>query len=120
ADHPSAGNALISERGIKQLDGSDARLIVAANGGSDLIYVPSHDPAVVQNTLEILPSFDYVGGLFVDDAFCPAPADCPGALRLSDIALKGSTKLPRPAIVVAFKVFYRTPRDLQSGIQVSD
>ena len=120
ADHPSAGNALISEHGIKQLDGDDARLIVAANGGSDLIYVPSHDPAVVRSTLEILRSLDYVGGLFVDDAFCPAPTDCPGALRLSDIALKGSTKLPRPAIVVAFKVFYRTPGDLQTGIQISD
>jgi predicted AlkP superfamily pyrophosphatase or phosphodiesterase len=120
ADHPSNGNGLISEHSIKQLDGTDARLIVAANGGSDLIYVPSHDPAIVRSTLEILRSLDYVGGLFVDDSFCPAPTDCPGALRLSDIALKGSTKLPRPAIVVAFKVFYRTPGDLQSGVQISD
>jgi hypothetical protein len=32
----------------------------------------------------------------------------------------GSTKLPRPAIVVAFKSFYLNPGDLQSGIQVSD
>ena len=120
ADHPSTGSALISEHGIKQLDGSDARLIVAANGGSDLIYVPSHDPAVVRSTLEILRSLDYVGGLFVDDAFCPAPTDCPGALRLSDIALKGSTKLPHPAIVVAFKVFYRKAGDLQSAAQISD
>jgi len=120
ADHPSLGNGLISEHSVKQLDGSDARLIVAANGGSDLIYVPSHDPAVVRSTLDILRSLDYVGGIFVDDAFCAAPADCPGALRLSDIALKGSTKLPRPAIVVAFKVFYRTAGDLQTAAQISD
>ncbi len=119
AHHPSVGSAVISAR-VKHLDASDARLIVAANGGSDLIYVPSHDPKIVHDTLALLAGFDYVGGLFVDDAYCAAATDCPGALPLSAIALKGSTKLPTPAIVVAFKVYQREPGNPQTAVQISD
>jgi hypothetical protein len=32
----------------------------------------------------------------------------------------GSSKVPRPSIVVAFKVFYLNPADLQTAIQISD
>jgi hypothetical protein len=32
----------------------------------------------------------------------------------------GAARTPRPAIVVAFKVFYLDPGDLQSAIQISD
>jgi arylsulfatase A-like enzyme len=117
--YPALGNGLLGES-IHQLDGSDARLMVASNGGSDLIYVPSKDPAIVKATLATLADFDYIGGLFVDDAYCPSPNDCPGALPLSSIGLKGATHLPTPAIVVTFKNFNLHPGDLQTGIQVSD
>jgi arylsulfatase A-like enzyme len=117
--HPLTGSALLGER-ISKLDGSDARLIVASNGGSDLLYVPSHDAQIVHETIDTLAGLDYVGGIFVDDAFCPSPTDCPGALPLSAIALKGATKLPTPAIVVTYKVFNRIPGDLQTAIQISD
>ena len=117
--HPLTGSALLGDR-ISKLDGSDARLIVASNGGSDLLYIPSHDPKIVRETLDTLSGLDYVGGIFVDDAFCPSPADCPGALPLTAIALKGATKLPTPAIVVTYKVFNRVPGDLQTAIQISD
>jgi hypothetical protein len=105
---------------VKQVDGSDAKLIVAANGGSDLIYVPSKGVDVVRATIEILTQLDYVGGIFVDDKFCPAPADCPGALPLSAVGLVGHSPVRRPAIVVTYKVFYQTSGDLQSAAQVSD
>ncbi|MDE1161637.1 MAG: alkaline phosphatase family protein [Acidobacteriaceae bacterium] len=120
--HPSSGSAVIGMPGNKpvhKMDASDAQLVVAANGGSDLIYVPSEDPAIVHHVLELLTTFDYVNGLFVDDRFCPTPDACPGALPLSSIDLKGSTKVPTPAIVVNFKVFYPVP-DLQYAVQVSD
>jgi hypothetical protein len=117
--YPVAGSALLGER-VERLDGSDARLIVASNGGSDLIYVPSKDPKIVRDTIAVLTDFDYIGAIFADDDYCPKPTSCPGALPLSEIGLKGSTKLPTPAIVIAFKNFDLKAGDLQSGIQISD
>ena len=114
-DHPAIGNGLIGGDVLKP-DGSDARAIVAANGGSDLIYVPDHNPAIVARLVELLLTYDYVSGVFVDDAY----GQIPGALPLSAINLVGASKLPRPAIAVAFKVFYLNPDDLQTAIQMSD
>jgi arylsulfatase A-like enzyme len=114
-DRPAGGNGLIGND-VKQADGSDALAIVAANGGSDLIYVPSRNAEVVRRIAGILTTFDYVGGIFVDDSYGPIP----GALPISAIGLKGSTPLPHPALVVAFKVFYQRPGDLQTAVQISD
>jgi hypothetical protein len=101
---------------VKKEDGSDAIAIVAANGGSDLIYAPDGNPATVQQIVTVLASLDYVGGIFVDERY----GALAGTLPLSAIGLAGSSALPRPAIAVAFKVFYLTPGNLQTGIQVSD
>lgn len=114
-EHPVQGSGLLGDS-VRKPDGSDAKLIVAANGGSDLIYVPDKNAETVRQVVTLLTAFDYVGGIFVDDQYGPLP----GTLPLSDVGLVGSTKLPRPAIVVAFKGFYLKPADLQSGIQVSD
>lgn len=115
-EHPVQGSGLLGDS-VQKRDGSDAKLIVAANGGSDLIYVPDKNPKTVKQIVSLLTTFDYVGGIFVDDdQYGPLP----GALPLGAIGLVGSTKMPRPAIVVAFKSFYLRPGDLQSGIQVSD
>jgi hypothetical protein len=119
SQHPSTGSALLGET-VKHVDGSDATLIVAANGGSDLVYVPNGSADVVHKTIDILMRLDYVGGVFVDDKYCQAPGDCPGALPLSSIGLMGHSAVPRPTIVVSFKVFHRSPGDLQSAAQVSD
>lgn len=119
SQHPSGGSALLGDT-VRAIDGSDARVIVAANGGSDLLYVPSGDAEVVRNLVDILAQLDYIGGIFVDDRYCAGPAGCPGALRLSDISLVGSSKVPRPAIVVSFKEFYRSPGNLLSGVQIAD
>ena len=117
--YPVLGNSLLGDQ-VTKLDGSDARLIVASNGGSDLIYVPSKDAAIVKETISTLADLEYVGGIFADDTYCPSLADCPGALPLSILALKGATKLPTPAIVVTFRHFYLKNGDLQSGIQMAD
>lgn len=117
--YPVAGSAILAES-IKQTDGGDAKIIVAENGGSDLIYVPSHDKAVVRQTIAALTELDYVGAIFADDDYCPSAADCPGALKLSAIGLVGKSRVPRPAIVVAFKTFYGKAGDLQSALQVAD
>jgi hypothetical protein len=114
-EHPQAGNGLLGDA-VEKLDGSDARLIVAANGGSDLIYVPDRDPATVRDVVRLLSTYDYVGGIFVDDQY----GAIEGTLPLSAIGLIGTSLMPRPAIVVAFKYFYLDPENLQTAVQISD
>ena len=114
-ERPAFGGGLIGQE-VKQEDGSDSIAIVAANGGSDLIYVPSRSAETVQQITRLLTTLDYVGGIFVHDSY----GALPGALPMSAIGLTGSSDVPHPAIVVAFKVFYQTPGDLQSAVQVSD
>ena len=114
-EHPAGGSALLGYE-VDKADGSDARAIVAANGGSDLIYVPDGGAETVKAIVGQLLKYDYVSGVFVDDKY----GDLPGALPLSAIGLVGASRLPRPAIVVAFKVFYLNANDLQSAIQLSD
>jgi arylsulfatase A-like enzyme len=114
-EHPLGGNALIGVA-VRRPDGSDARLIVAANGGSDLIYVPDGDADILRRAVNWVLTYDYVSGVFVDDRY----GTVPGTLPLSAIGLVGSTRVPRPAAVVAFKVFYLNPGDLQTAVQISD
>jgi arylsulfatase A-like enzyme len=75
------------------------QLIVAANGGSDFVYVPSGDRALVQKAIDTLLAQDYVSGLFVDDAL----GSFAGTLPLSAINLSGSSLGLRPSIIVNFK-----------------
>ena len=76
-------------------------MVVAANGSSDLIYLPGKNAALAKRVIEFLLTQDYVSGLFVDDdlgAFA-------GTLPLSAINLRGAAVTPRPAIVVNFRSF---------------
>jgi len=92
---PRAGNGLIG----KDAEKPDA--IVAANGGSDLIYIPSKNRQLVSAILKALYEQDYVSGVFVDDAL----GSYAGALPLSVINLRGRAVTPRPSIVVNFRSF---------------
>lgn len=114
--HPAGGNGLIGGNGTI-LNTTDAKIVVAANGGSDLIYVPSHDAQTVRAIVAFLAQQSYVGGIFVDDSYS---GDIPGALPLSAIGLVGSSLTPRPAISVNFKTFYLDPKNLQTGIEIAD
>ena len=113
--HPAAGDGLIGASGLI-LDSTDAKVVVAANGGSDLIYVPDHDASRVQQIVSFLSTRDYVGTIFVDDSY----GSIPGALPLSSINLVGNAQTPRPAIALNFKTFYLSPGDLQSAVQIAD
>jgi arylsulfatase A-like enzyme len=95
----------------------DAKVIIAANGGSDLIYVPDKDVATVKQVVEFLSKQDYTSGLFVDDALGPIA----GTLPLSSINLKGSTALPAPTIVLNFKTFATdSSNPFQSQVEIAD
>lgn len=114
-EHPSGGSALLGVT-VTKPDGSDARLIVAANGGSDLIYVPDGSRDTVQSIVTLLLRYDYVSGVFVDDRY----GAIPGTLPLGAINLVGASRLPRPAIAVAFKVFDVDAGDLMTAAQIAD
>jgi arylsulfatase A-like enzyme len=98
--HPSGGNGLIGPS-------PDApRAVVAANGGSDLIYVPDRNPQTLRTIFTHLTEAPYVGALFVDDDLLAArPQDFKGALPLGAIRLKGAATVGRPAILVGFRSF---------------
>ncbi len=101
-EHPAFGNGLRGND-VEKGDGSDALAILAANGGSDLIYVPGGGSDTMRRIMALLLSYDYVGGIFVDEEWY---GKLPGALSLGEIGLRGSSGLPQPAIAVAIKVFY--------------
>jgi hypothetical protein len=114
--HPTAGNGLIGGTG-RIANETDARVVVAANGGSDLIYLPAHDPELVTRIVAFLARQDYVGGIFVNDEY----KNVPGALPSSSVRLIGSSLTPSPTIAVAFKTFSTDPEDpIMTGVQITD
>ncbi|HKW94744.1 MAG TPA: alkaline phosphatase family protein [Methylomirabilota bacterium] len=113
---PASGNGLIGGSG-RIGDPTDAKVVVAANGGSNLIYVPDHDQALVRRIVGVLAQQDYTGGIFVDDAY----GRVPGALPLSAINLKGSAALPTPAVVLNFRSFPTDPANrLLTMVEIAD
>ena len=92
---PRLGNGLIGQ------DPTKPDVAVAANGGSDLVYLPNRDRELAARVVDALLKQDYVSGLFVDDEL----GKIPGTLPLSAIGLKGSAITPFPAIVVNFRSF---------------
>lgn len=93
--HPRRGNGLIGA------DPAKPDVVVAANGGSDLVYIPGKSAEITGKVVNALLAQDYVSGLFVDDAL----GSFPGTLPLSAINLKGSALTPYPSIVVNFRSY---------------
>jgi len=93
--HSRHGNGLIGG------DRSQPKVVVAANGGSDLIYLPDGDRSRAKRVVDVLLTQDYVSGIFVDARL----GRIPGTLTLDDIGLEGSAITPRPAIIVSFRSF---------------
>jgi predicted AlkP superfamily pyrophosphatase or phosphodiesterase len=94
-EHTKNGNGLIGG------DRAKPKIVVAANGGSDLIYVPDGDKAMAKRIVDVLLTQDYVSGIFVDSKL----GKFPGTLSLDDIALEGSAITPHPAIAISFRSF---------------
>jgi hypothetical protein len=82
-------------------------VVVAADGGSGLVYLPATVAArdarrLGQRIVAALLEQDYVSGIFVDRARL---GEIAGTLALSDIGLAGSALTPRPALLVGFRSF---------------
>ena len=75
--------------------------MIAANGGSDLVYLPNNDRELATRVVGALLEQDYVSGLFVDERL----GSIAGTLPLGAINLAGGAVTPHPAIVVNFRSF---------------
>ena len=93
--HPKAGNGVLGK------DPTKPDLVVATNGGSDLIYLPNNDKQLAKRTVEALLEQDYISGLFVDDKL----GKFPGTLPMSAINMEGKAATPTPSIVVNFRSY---------------
>ena len=94
--HPRYDGAILGA------DPNTPEVAVAANGGSDLIYLPGADAsAMVRRVVDVLTHEDYTGAIFVNDRF----GDIPGTLPMSAVNLKGRALTPEPALMVSFKSF---------------
>ena len=91
--HPKAGNGLLGQ------DPTKPDLVVATNGGSDLIYLPNGDKRLAARVVQALLDQDYVSGIFLEDDL----GRLPGTLPLSFLNLRGKAVTPHPAIVVNFR-----------------
>jgi len=97
--HPKMGNGVIGA------DRNHAKVVVAANGGSDLIYLLDKDDDankdLARRVVDVLLAQDYVSGIFIDSRL----GKFPGTLTLADIALEGGALTPHPSIVISFRSF---------------
>src|ERR1700716_353963 len=109
--HPKAGNGVLGQ------DPAKPDLVVATNGGSDLIYLPNKDKKLAERAIKALLEQDYVSGLFVDDSL----GRFPGALPMSQLGLKGKAVTPTPSIVVNFRSYTtRCDEPTNCSVEVAD
>jgi hypothetical protein len=91
--HPRSGNGLIGA------DPAQPQIVVAANGGSDLVYLPTRDKALARRIVAAMLVEDYVSGIFVDETL----GRFAGTLPLGAINFQGKAVTPHPAIIVNFR-----------------
>ena len=109
--HGKFANALIGD------DPAKPKVIVATNGGSDLIYLPDGDKAVAGKVVEALLAQDYTSGLFVDSRLGSIPRraalECDRAGgRFAAAAACGGGQLPL--------VRHGLRRPARCGVEVAD
>jgi arylsulfatase A-like enzyme len=91
--HPKAGNGVLGQ------DPAKPDVVIATNGGSDLVYLPNSDKKLAGRVVKALLDQDYISGLFVDDKL----GRFPGTLPMSQLNLKGKAVTPTPSIMVNFR-----------------
>jgi hypothetical protein len=89
---PRGGGSILAD------DPTHPKVVVAFNGGSDLIYLPEPARTLAARVVKFLTTEDYTGAIFVRDDLGPIP----GALPFSAVGLQGSAITPSPAIIVGF------------------
>jgi len=121
---PDSGNALVSPghfpkrgNGLIGPTAADPQVVVAANGGSDLIYLPHPSSALAARIVDALAAQDYVSAIFAA-AGLGEPA---GTLPMSAINLVGTARTPTPSIVVGFRSFSTgCAKPVLCAVEISD
>lgn len=92
--------------------------VIAANGGSDLIYLPKDNARdLAGRIVEFLSTQDYVSGIFINDRL----GKVAGTLPMSAVNLIGAARTPAPDIYVNFRTFAgRCGDSLQCELGVHD
>jgi hypothetical protein len=109
--HPRHANAVLGA------DPAHPDVVIGANGGVDVIWLPRPDKALAARIVQALTGEDYTGGVFVRDDLGPIA----GALPTSVIGLKGAAVTPRPAILVSFRSYaLGCPVPDTCGVEVAD
>ena len=110
--HPRRSSAIVGK------DPAKPDIVVGANGGNDLIYLPQANATKLLPTIvRMLLAQDYTSGVFVRDDLGPIP----GTLPLSRVGLVGGARTLVPAIVVNFRSYAKGCDDpLFCSITVSD
>jgi arylsulfatase A-like enzyme len=90
-------------------------IVVAANGGSDYFYVPSHDSATVAALVKVLQQREEYGAIFVDSRY----GSLPGTLQMAQINLENTTRRDngQPDVVVSFNWDFATSVQGMPGIE---
>ncbi len=97
-----AGMHTANSNGIIGADPFEPDVFVAANGGSELVYLPKANARqLARRIVELLAPQDYVSGIWVDDAL----GKVAGTLPLSELRLVGAAVTPRPSMLVNFRTF---------------
>jgi Type I phosphodiesterase / nucleotide pyrophosphatase len=109
--YPKAGNGVIGN------DPAKPDVVIAANGGSDLVYLPNNDKKLAAQIVKALLEQDYVSGLFVRDDL----GRIPGTLPLTSLNMNGKAATPHPAIVINFRSYAKgCDEPLLCTVEVAD
>jgi len=73
-------------------------IVIAANGGSEYLYVPDHDATTVASAVEFLQSREEFGAIFVASRY----GNLPGTLSLDQVKLEDTAGTRRPDIVASY------------------
>jgi hypothetical protein len=92
-----AGKAYITPSYVVPATLPAKAIVVAANGGSDYLYVPDHDAPTVANVVKFLQSRGEIGAIFVAGRY----GALPGTLPLDSVELEG-THGRSPDIILSF------------------
>ncbi|MDE2082290.1 MAG: alkaline phosphatase family protein [Burkholderiales bacterium] len=90
-------------------------IVVAANGGSDYFYVPSHDAATIAALVKVLQQREEYGAIFVDSRY----GALPGTLSMAQVNLENATRQGngQPDVVASFNWDYATSVQGLPGIE---
>jgi hypothetical protein len=109
--YPKAGNGVIGN------DPAKPDVVVATNGGSDLVYLPNNDKKLAAQIVKTLLEQDYVSGLFVRDDL----GRFPGTLPLSSLNMEGKAVTPHPAMMINFRSYAKgCDEPLLCTVEVAD